>query len=306
MSHSYKYDVVLSFAGENRPYVEKVAACLKSNDIEYFYDNDNKAELWGKHLIEFFDDLFKNQAKFCVMFISQNYRDKRWTKQERRSALERAFNQDEEYILPVKFDETEIPGIQSTIGHIDLKNTTPEQLCKLILEKLNSGATNEQIVKESVEESVRLPDIPDTDFDEDDEIQKIFKSLESFLDKRNSLLLKKGIKSKKFQESEYNLSYKYKHNGKLCFRLKFWIANDFGKPAINFHHGWNEGDAGKNAMTAWLSVTWKDNTVMILLTNLSLIDSFHDSVIAENEFQEKLWEKIITTSESIINQYSRF
>jgi hypothetical protein len=33
------YKVVLSFAGEDREYVEKVAEILKDNDVSLFYDN---------------------------------------------------------------------------------------------------------------------------------------------------------------------------------------------------------------------------------------------------------------------------
>ena len=41
------YEVVLSFAGEDRNYVEHVAEILKSNDVELFYDNYEEASLSG-------------------------------------------------------------------------------------------------------------------------------------------------------------------------------------------------------------------------------------------------------------------
>ena len=34
----YKYDIALSFAGEDREYVEKVATLLKENGVRVFYD----------------------------------------------------------------------------------------------------------------------------------------------------------------------------------------------------------------------------------------------------------------------------
>ena len=34
----YKYDIALSFANEDREYVEKVAAILKENEVSVFYD----------------------------------------------------------------------------------------------------------------------------------------------------------------------------------------------------------------------------------------------------------------------------
>lgn len=45
---SYRYEVALSFAGEQRYYVERVANRLKKLGVSYFYDFDEQIELWGK------------------------------------------------------------------------------------------------------------------------------------------------------------------------------------------------------------------------------------------------------------------
>jgi hypothetical protein len=44
----FSYDVALSFAGEQRAYVQKVAAALRRRGIRPFYDDYEKVELWGK------------------------------------------------------------------------------------------------------------------------------------------------------------------------------------------------------------------------------------------------------------------
>lgn len=45
-----KYDVALSFAGEDRKYVEAVAVELKKLGIQVFYDKFETTDLWGKDL----------------------------------------------------------------------------------------------------------------------------------------------------------------------------------------------------------------------------------------------------------------
>ena len=45
-----KYHVALSFAGEDRDYVKRVAAQLKSDGVSVFYDDYEEAALWGKDL----------------------------------------------------------------------------------------------------------------------------------------------------------------------------------------------------------------------------------------------------------------
>jgi len=57
---SFRYDVCLSFAGEQRSYVELVAGALKSSGLRVFYDLDEKVELWGKDLPEHLDRNLSN------------------------------------------------------------------------------------------------------------------------------------------------------------------------------------------------------------------------------------------------------
>ena len=82
------------------------------------------------------DNVYQRKAKYAVIFISESYSKKLWTNHELKSAQARAFSENEEYILPVRFDETEIPGIRNTIGYLSLKDLKPIQLGKKIIEKL--------------------------------------------------------------------------------------------------------------------------------------------------------------------------
>lgn len=137
------YHVALSFAGEDRDYVEKVAVNLKAAGVEVFYDLFEEADLWGKDLYAHLSEVYQKKAIYTVIFVSVAYRDKLWTNHERRSAQARAFSESSEYILPALFDKTvEIPGLLKTTGHIDLTKKTPEQLADLIVQKLvRSGVT---------------------------------------------------------------------------------------------------------------------------------------------------------------------
>lgn len=127
--------VALSFAGEDRDYVERVAEVLRANQIRVFYDAYEEVDLWGKNLGEHLYKVYRS-AQFCVMFVSRHYVEKIWPTHERRSAFERALESREEYILPARFDDTEVPGLYKTVAYVDLRRKTPEQLAMLILQKL--------------------------------------------------------------------------------------------------------------------------------------------------------------------------
>lgn len=132
----HEYDVCLSFAGEERSYVEMVASGLKEHGVKVFYDEDETVKLWGKDLASHLDHIYRKASRYCVMFISEAYAGKPWTRHERRSALARAIEEDSEYILPARFDDTDLDGLPPTIAYLDLRQYAPATLVDFLLEKL--------------------------------------------------------------------------------------------------------------------------------------------------------------------------
>jgi hypothetical protein len=118
------------------PSTEKVAAALRRRGIRPFYDDHEKAALWGKDLYEHLDWIYQKAARYCVLFASEAYAEKVWTTHERRRAQARALQSAAEYVLPVRFDDTEIPGLRPTVAYVEAASNTPAQLAKLISEKL--------------------------------------------------------------------------------------------------------------------------------------------------------------------------
>ena len=135
---NFKYDIALSFASEDRQVVQQYAQSISQNNVSVFYDKYEQANLWGKDLYEKLDEVYRKQAKYCVIFISKFYAKKLWTNHERKSAQARAFEENREYILPVKLDDTELLGIRETVGYIDLRKTTINELVELTLKKLGT------------------------------------------------------------------------------------------------------------------------------------------------------------------------
>ena len=141
-ARTHKYDVTLSFAGEDREYASKLAARLREAGFSVFYDEDESADLWGKNLQEHFAKVYKDDARFCVMFLSEHYASKPWPKHERRSALARSLGESHEYILPVRLDDTEVPGILPTIAHLDVSAMNVDDAVSKIFDGLLTKLTS--------------------------------------------------------------------------------------------------------------------------------------------------------------------
>lgn len=130
------HDVALSFAGEDRAYVEMVARFLQAHGASFFYDDYHAVDLWGKDLYAHLSEVYAKAGRFVVMFVSRHYAEKVWTNHERQAAQSRALREKGEYILPVRFDDTPIDGLLPTIGYLDARRLSPEVLAAKILEKL--------------------------------------------------------------------------------------------------------------------------------------------------------------------------
>jgi len=136
VSTDFTYDVALSFAGEDRAYVAQVAELLQAGQVRVFYDEYEKVTLWGKDLYTHLREVYQKHARYTVLFASAHYRSKVWTNLERESAQARAISERTEYILPARFDDSEIPGLLPTTGYVDLRSTSPKEFTDLILAKL--------------------------------------------------------------------------------------------------------------------------------------------------------------------------
>lgn len=131
-----QYDLALSFANEDRSYVSKVADFLKVQGVSFFYDEYNRVDLWGKDLYDHLIKVYRDEASYVVMFVSSHYKDKVWCNHERRAAQARALRECREYILPARFDDTQLDGLNETIVHLDLRKLSPRDFAVLICEKI--------------------------------------------------------------------------------------------------------------------------------------------------------------------------
>ena len=138
---SLTFDVAISYAGPQREVAAGIADRLREAGFVPFFDRFYAAQLWGKHLTEVFDRIYGRQAKFCLMLVSAEYRDRIWTTHERRAALSRAVEQrDVEYILPVQCgsETVQLDGLPPSVKYILLADSSPTDIADMIVAKLRT------------------------------------------------------------------------------------------------------------------------------------------------------------------------
>jgi len=132
----FPYDIVISYASENRGYVKQVADYLKSKNVKLFYDQHQESQLWGRDLSMELEVVYKSLGRYCLMFVSKYYAAKAWPTLERKSAMIRAIQQEHRYILPCRFDDTEIPGLSPNVCYADLNEKEPSELGQQVIDVL--------------------------------------------------------------------------------------------------------------------------------------------------------------------------
>ena len=132
----WRWDVALSYAGAQRDYAGQVAAALKARGVRCFYDADEQVRLWGRYLAEELPRIYAEESAAAVVFVSADYAGTNWTRLERRAAFGRAVAEAGVFVLPARFDDSELPGLLPDVVTVDLRRYTPAEFADLVAAKL--------------------------------------------------------------------------------------------------------------------------------------------------------------------------
>lgn len=141
-----RFKVALSFPGEKREYVGKIANELKKRLPKgaVFYDRDFTAQLARPNLDTLLQRVYLNNSDLVVVFLSSEYETKEWCGLEWRAIREIIKNKSDHSLMLMRFDDASIPGSFSLDGYIDLNEYDPIQAARFILERVRLGESNSE------------------------------------------------------------------------------------------------------------------------------------------------------------------
>ena len=142
---TYKYDLAISFAGEQRGLAHTFAQRLDASGYSVFYDEFQQAELWGRDLSVALNTVYSREARYCLIILSKDYVAKPWTNLERQSAISQFIQRRSDYILCLKVEDIELPGFPSIVGYISLDRLDANTVYKLLLQKLGRPDHENQV-----------------------------------------------------------------------------------------------------------------------------------------------------------------
>lgn len=148
-SADVEFDVLLSFAGAERDYARAIHDIGIANGLRVFLDEEFQHEIWGKNLVEYLDRTYRERGAYVLVLLSAAYRERAFTRVERRAAFDRMIREAGEYLLPVKVDDTWIDGLPASTAYLDLRVHGVLGVCELLVRKIQ-GSTGKLVVPPGV------------------------------------------------------------------------------------------------------------------------------------------------------------
>jgi len=136
-----RFRVALSFPGEKREFVQVVADHLadKIGRERVLYDKYHEAEFARPNLDTHLQGLYHDQSELIAVFLCADYERKEWPGLEWRAIRDLIKRRESSAIMLFRFDSTEIPGLFSIDGYIDVAERSADDVAALILKRLESN-----------------------------------------------------------------------------------------------------------------------------------------------------------------------
>jgi len=132
------FDVALSFPGEVRTYIDTVARLLVRmlGNNTVFYDSFYQSQLAMPNLDTALQDLYGNRARLVVVFLSEDYANKKWCGIEFRAIREIINAKQDEVVMFIRFDDAPVDGVFGHDGYIDATKHSETEVATMIRERV--------------------------------------------------------------------------------------------------------------------------------------------------------------------------
>ena len=131
------YDFALSYARDTRPVSLHLAGELQALGASVFHSDHCQSELLGQRLDRAFSWVFGTGCQFFVPFVSAQYVDRDWPQHEWSIAKREEAGRSAEFILPIRTDDSLLPGLPHTVAYLDLRELSVPAAASLLQHKLN-------------------------------------------------------------------------------------------------------------------------------------------------------------------------
>ena len=295
------YDLAVSFAGEDRDYVEQTVSACEELGLHVFYDRNMSNEWWGRNFIREQRNVYGSQTRYFVPFISSKYLSKPIPMDEFSAAMMTAVKQGDGYILPVLIGEVQVPAelLHPHIHYLRAKDYTPQELAVQLQAKVRHAKISGQearnitgVVKEAME--LRLPKVVPADFSKYEELQLIFDYLGEQFRAAAPHLRTKGFVCT-VNRTDERISIRIEHRGETVYSLDIYRGGSMGDDKLTFGLGHHRGLT--SGINGWAQPFFNKQTgrPMLKMFDYSVLGGLGSGErdLTKEELFQALWDRIV-------------
>jgi hypothetical protein len=131
----YEFDFPISYAGPDRAIARELGETLAAAGWRVFYDRFYPGRLLGARLDREFRWVFGGGTRFFVPLVSRHYGEGEWPQLEWRIGKEEAKRREQHFVLPVRLDDTPLLGLPETVGYVDLRQHSVDEVVETLSDK---------------------------------------------------------------------------------------------------------------------------------------------------------------------------
>lgn len=136
----YSFDFAISFSRDCRSVAKELRDHLVARGAAVFYDDSFLEHLLGKRLDHEFSWTFGAGTQFFVPIVSAAYAERPWPQYEWSIAKREAEKRQEEFILPLRVDDSLLVGLPDTVSYLDLRRISLNEVAEILIHK-RAGST---------------------------------------------------------------------------------------------------------------------------------------------------------------------
>ena len=135
-----RFVIALSYPGTHRELAKQVVYALRQLTRlpreQILFDLFHEAELSRFDLDVYLPKLYADESELVVVFLGGDYEHSQWCGLEWRAIRQLIKERHGSQIMPMRLDQSEVPGVYSTDGFMDIRNRDPEEIAARIVERL--------------------------------------------------------------------------------------------------------------------------------------------------------------------------
>ena len=113
-----RYDVALSYAGEQERLVSRVAKLLEAEGLRVFFAPYQDDAFIGEDMYARFYQIYRYQSRYVAAFVTADYLRKEITMHEAATAMLRRRDEGRSCLIPIYFGGASLPNLDPDINYI--------------------------------------------------------------------------------------------------------------------------------------------------------------------------------------------